>query len=135
MQKIYIATSLSRVADQQSLADTLALEGCELTFDWTRCGTLGGEPQDEVALKEIQGVVDADFVIALLPARFGTHAELGAALASGKKVFVHAPTEESLYGGNPYKCVFYYHPLVTLVHGTTDDLLSSVRQWRKANAG
>lgn len=129
--KTYIATSLARVADQQDLAFRLRVEfDIDLTFDWTREGTLAGNPHPEVAQKELQGVKDADFVCCLLPAKFGTHVELGIALAMGKRVFLFAANEAALYCGNDYKCVFYEHPLVTTVLSTDmTDLIKEIAIW------
>ena len=127
--KTYIATSIARVKDQQELAQALAGLGVSLTFDWTRNGTLAGRPHDVVAHAEISGVVESDFVVVLLPGGRGTHAELGAALASGKTVFIHAADAAMLLGADTYTCVFYSHPLVKLVIGSRDDLLISISSY------
>ena len=67
----------------------------------------------DTAVKELTGVVSADAVIVLWPGGRGTHVELGAALALGKRVFLmsevldhHRATKET--------CAFYHHPLVTM---------------------
>jgi len=126
--KTYIATSIARVKDQQDLADALKGMGVDLTFDWTRHGTLAGKPHPVVAHAEITGVVEADFVVVLLPGGRGTHAELGAALASGKTVFIHAADAATLLGADTYTCVFYSHPLVQLVIGSKEDLLLTIHR-------
>lgn len=125
----YIATGIPRVADQQALAASLAELGVELTFDWTRHGTLAGNPRDEVAVTEIKAVMAADFLVVLLPGGRGTHAELGAALASDKTVFLHATDESVLLGGDTYTCVFYHHPSVHQVFGSMDDLVKYIHDW------
>ena len=127
--KTYIATSIARVKDQQELANFLKGMGVSMTFDWTREGTLAGKPHPLVAHAEISGVVEADFVVVLLPGGRGTHAELGAALASGKPVFIHADDATTLLGADTYTCVFYSHPLVKLVIGSRDDLLISISSY------
>ena len=127
--KMYIATGLPRLAEQQALAAALAVDGVELTFDWTRHGTLSGRPRDEVAVDEIKGIKDADLLIVLLPGGRGTHAELGAALMNGTTVFIHAADPSVLLGTDGYTCVFYDHPLAYTVFGTMDDLLVEVRAW------
>ena len=129
--KVYIATTLSRLEDQRSLAVRLNSEfGVEQTFDWTRNGTLAGNPYKDVAEKEVAGVREADFVVVLLPAKLGAHTELGVALACGKKVFIYAANDEDTYCGNPYKCVFYEHPLVTqVISDNTEDLVRSIVKW------
>ena len=56
---------------------------------------------------------DADVLVVLLPGGYGTHVEIGAALALGKPVILHAPDRKTLE--TPYLCVFHYHPAVKLV--------------------
>jgi nucleoside 2-deoxyribosyltransferase len=62
---------------------------------------------------EIDGIRNADVLIALLPGGFGTHVEIGAALAFGKPIIIHSPNQTVLE--TPYPCVFHYHPLVRLI--------------------
>jgi Nucleoside 2-deoxyribosyltransferase len=66
----------------------------------------------KIALAELKGVRDADVLVVMLPGGFGTHVEIGAALALGKPVIVHAPDRKTL--ATPYPCVFHYHPRVKL---------------------
>ena len=93
------------------LLEALKAQGWERTFAWT--GETDPDRYAETALKEIEGVRDADVVIALLPGGRGTHVEIGAALGLGKPVILHAPDRDSLT--KPYPCVFHYHPGVTLL--------------------
>jgi hypothetical protein len=78
----------------------------------------GQEP--EIAEGEIWGVTSSDFVVVLLPGKFGTHAELGAALASNIKVFLSGPKDAA--------CIFYHHPLVSYIEDETK-LLGEIRTW------
>ena len=66
-----------------------------------------------MADQELEAVKNADVLIVLLPGGFGTHVEIGAALALGKPVILHAPDYETL--NKPYRCVFHYHPRVKLI--------------------
>ena len=43
----------------------------------------------EVCEAEFKGVRECDVFVCLLPGLFGTHSELGAAVALGKKVLIH----------------------------------------------
>jgi hypothetical protein len=49
----------------------------------------------------------------LLPGGFGTHVEIGAALALGKPVILHSPDQKTLE--TPYPCVFHHNPGVKLL--------------------
>lgn len=76
------------------------------TFDWTVCGT----PNDvypRIIAEEIEAVRRADVFIALLPGGKGTHVELGAALASGKPVYLWAAKWDEIV-----PTLAYVHPLV-----------------------
>ena len=64
-------------------------------------------------MAELAAVRDADILIVLLPGGFGTHVEIGAALALGKPVILHAPDRKTL--DTPYPCIFHYHPGVKLL--------------------
>jgi len=103
--KFYIATGFRNVDAHHRVRDVLVKDGHEITYDWT----LAGETNDPLVYSnisecEIQGVKDADFLVVLLPGKFGTHAELGAALALDKPVI--------LCGYMEYDCIFYHHPNV-----------------------
>jgi nucleoside 2-deoxyribosyltransferase len=65
----------------------------------------------------------------LLPGEYGTHVEIGAALALGKPVILHAPDQKTL--DTPYPCAFHYHPGVKLLISEVldvDAILASVPQ-------
>jgi hypothetical protein len=62
---------------------------------------------------------NSDVLIVLLPGGFGTHVEIGAALALGKCVILHSPDQKTLE--TPYPCVFHYHPSVKLIVSETLD--------------
>lgn len=116
--KYYIATSLSRAAAHNMIRDTLKKWGHEISYDWTLHGSVKSVSKErlrEIALLELNGVAEADFVIVLLPGGNGTHLELGFAIARGKRVFLH--TEDSLiFELGPQTNAFYHHPDVTRLH-------------------
>ena len=64
-------------------------------------------------MAEMAAVREADVLVVLLPGGYGTHVEIGAALALGKPVILHAPDRKTLDA--PYPCVFHYHPRVKLL--------------------
>jgi hypothetical protein len=77
------------------MKNALKAHGWERTFDWTD-QDYGPERYADVALAELAGVRDADVLIVLLPGGYGTHVEIGAALALGKPVILHAPDRKTL---------------------------------------
>lgn len=98
----YVATGFGNKNLHNHVRDLLVAHGHRITYDWTQ--TID-EKGPSIAKDEIDGVVNADFVVVILPGKFGTHAELGAALAIANKVFLVGPREAD--------CIFYEHPLVT----------------------
>jgi hypothetical protein len=116
--KFYIATSLSRATAHHIVRDTLRNCGHEITYDWTLHGSVKSvskERLQEVALLELGGISQADFVIGLLPGGSGTHLELGFAIARSKKVFLHS--EDSLiFELGPQTNAFYHHPDISRLH-------------------
>ena len=59
----------------------------------------------DLAVAEITGIRHADVMIVILPGGRGTHVEIGAALAMGKPVIIHAPNRKILE--TPYPCAFH----------------------------
>jgi Nucleoside 2-deoxyribosyltransferase len=115
LMKFYIATSHSRVTDHHMVRDTLKKWGHEIAYDWTLHGSVKSVNKErlrEVALLDLSGVSQADFVIVLLPGGNGTHLELGFAIATGKRIFLH--TEDPLaFELGPQTNAFYHHPDIT----------------------
>jgi nucleoside 2-deoxyribosyltransferase len=113
MPKFYLATAKDRAARAEKLLEALKSRGWERTFTWAGEDKAGAEEYPELALAELAGIREADVLIVLLPGGYGTHVEIGAALALGKPVILHAPDQNTL--NTPYPCVFHYHPGVTLL--------------------
>jgi hypothetical protein len=89
MTKIYVASSLYNKTNAKALYKYLAYLQCTITYDWTTHGGVNDEASlKEIGLKEYQGVVDCDVLVMLMPARLGSHVELGIALALCKPVII-----------------------------------------------
>lgn len=120
--KVYIACAVGRISDYNRVRAALEAAGHTITFPWadTCLGPLTGDDKAtehehlaERARLDINGVTDADCVVALLPARLGTHSEIGASLAVNHPVIIHAETEDEIWHPNGgYTCAFYHHELV-----------------------
>ena len=111
--RFYLATRKDRSAEADALSAALQARGWQRTYTWTALDPEKTDDFAEVALKEIAGVRDADVLIVLLPGGFGTHVEIGAALALGKPVILHAPDAQTLE--TPYRCIFHHHPSVKIL--------------------
>lgn len=123
-KRFYLSTRKDRSAEAAPLLAALASRGWERTFSWTDMGDAGAEAFAAAAVAELAGVRAADVLIVLLPGGFGTHVEMGAALALGKPVVLCAPDQKALE--TPYRCLFHYHPLVRRLVSPVLDLDSTV---------
>jgi nucleoside 2-deoxyribosyltransferase len=112
-KRFFLSTRKNRSAEANALSTALKSNGWERTFAWSAVETEDSQEYAAMALADIQGVREADVLIVLLPGGYGTHVEIGAALALGKPVILHAPDRKTL--NTPYPCVFHYHPGVTLL--------------------
>lgn len=111
--KYYIATSLSRSAEHNLVRETLNKYGHIISYDWTLHGSVKSvslERLQEVAIFELDGILEADFVVVLLPGGAGTHLELGFAIGTNKKIFLHSQ-DPSLFELGPQTNAFYHHPM------------------------
>lgn len=109
--KYYIATSTMRAAAHNMVRDGLKKLGHEITYDWTTHGSVRLTSRarlQEVAHVELQGILDSDFVVILLPGGKGTHTELGFSIASKKRVLIHSE-DPALFEIGPETCAFYHH--------------------------
>lgn len=108
--KFYIASSLGNAENVRKIADYFTVKGWTQTYDWTTHGPVKDiEHLENVAAEELRGVTGCDVFFLLLPGKRGSHAELGAALASKKPVIILSPDQDLFYE-NSFTCSFYYHP-------------------------
>ena len=111
--RFYLSTRKDRNAQAGVLLEALKAKGWERALDWTDQNDIGPDGYADTALAEIAAVREADVLVVLLPGGYGTHVEIGAALALGKPIILHAPDRKTL--DTPYPCIFHYHPQVKLL--------------------
>ncbi len=125
--RFYIATGLKNAAKAKQAVSVLRRNGHELTYDWTEHGdirSLGAEKMEEVAFNEVRAVRDAELFVALLPGGFGTHTELGVAIASRSNKRVILWSETGIEFKSPGEtCAFYFHPAVERLVCSFDELI------------
>lgn len=112
--KYYIATRIARANEHNYVRNHLAKFGWELTYDWTEHGSVKNtntRTLSDVAKKEVDGILEAQVVLVLLPGGFGTHTELGLAIAANKITIVHS-IDKKLFEANDSTCAFYHHERV-----------------------
>ena len=92
--KIYIASALSNSDNVKAFRDRLSSLGHTITYDWTAHNFVDDVNKlQEIAYKELNGVLDADLLIVLYPWGFGTHCELGIAAAVAKPIYMYIPDD------------------------------------------
>jgi nucleoside 2-deoxyribosyltransferase len=111
-KRFYLSTRKDRSAQAAALLEALEIQGWERTYTWTD-DYISPDDYADIAKAELAGVRQADVLVVLLPGGYGTHVEIGAALALGKPVILHAPNRHILE--MPYPCVFHHHPEVELI--------------------
>ena len=128
--KYYVASGVSNAEKVNQAADALNAAGHQRTYDWTGHGDVSkADPafKRHVAASESMGVLEAELVVLLLPGRFGTHAELGMALATAdnKRILLWSETPAPFDGTEGF-CVFYHHPAVERVVCPFEELLETL---------
>lgn len=99
--------------------------GFEITHDWTKNEKTTNDPSElaNFAKLDIDGVVNADIYIGVFTdpkyAYRGTFTELGAAIATNKKILLFCPDEKSYCCSN----CFFHHPN-TIHFNSWDKLIS-----------
>lgn len=130
--KFYVASGVSNAEKVNLAAAALTNAGHQRTYDWTGHGDVSkAEPEFKrhVASSESRGVLEAELVVLLLPGRFGTHAELGMALASSdnKRIMLWSETSAPFDGTEGF-CVFYHHPAVERIVCPFEELLNRLSE-------
>lgn len=126
--KFYVASGVPNAEKVNLAAAALTAAGHSRTYDWTRHGDVSKttpERKREVAALEAKGVTDAELVVLLLPGRFGTHAELGIALATAanKRILLWSKSSAPFDGTEGF-CVFYHHPMIERFVSPFDEFLN-----------
>ena len=128
--KYYVASGVSNAERVNVIADALNRKGHVRTYDWTRHGSVADAPAEQkrtVAETEAKAVQEAELFVLLLPGRFGTHAELGLAIAScsNKRILLWSETDAPFTGESGF-CVFYHHPAVERIVCPFDALIEKL---------
>lgn len=135
--KFYVATTLTNSKNHNFIRDELKQKGHEISYDWTKHGSVqlvSIERLQEVAIIELSSISSSDFVVVLLPGGKGTHIELGYAIASKKRIFVHSE-DPSVFKLGPQTNAFYHHPNVECFSCPLNELVSQIEEHISFGAG
>jgi len=128
--KFYVASSFRNINVVNEVANHLKNKGHIQTYDWTRNAkakeeqTFTFDDLKDIGQKEKNAVIEADFIVVLLPGGKGTHIELGIALGLGKTIFIYSQDGEI----NNYDTTstFYHLPEIKKCFGTINQLIDSI---------
>jgi hypothetical protein len=125
LQKFYVASSFKNLDTVRYVSKQLINKGYIHTYDWTkneRASTV--EDLREIGQQEKDAVMEADFIIILLPAGKGSHIEFGIALGLEKRIYLYSPDEE--VNRLETTSTFYHLPEVHKCIGTIEKLIETV---------
>ncbi len=125
LNNFYIASSFTNIDKVREVSSILKNIGFIQTYDWTqneRAATL--EDLKEIGAKELSAVMEAHFLIVLLPAGKGSHIEFGIALGQGKKIFLFSERDD--IDNFETTSTFYHLDNVEKVSGTTEELVKRI---------
>ena len=123
--KYYIASSFSNIETVRIVSGRLKNLGFRHTYDWTqneRGATI--DQLREIGQKEKEAILEADFIVVLLPAGKGSHIEFGIALGQNKTIYLHSPNGE--VDDVETTSTFYHLPGVEKCTGTIEELIDLV---------
>ena len=125
----YIGSGMKNCELVNYYAKALKRNDWNQTYNWVENinDDVSMEGMTKYAKSELQGIIDSDVVIILLPAGRGTHIELGMALALNKKIFLCSETNEEFSIKNTV--AFYGLPNIIKLVGTTDDNISKILKY------
>ena len=113
----YIATSVDGIPEYKALDRVLKASGFIPSYDWTKDNIEEDMPSDEKAVlkaRNLEGILESDIVIVILPAWSETHFAMGFALGKGKRVIL-VGTQVDLGGLRGRECLYYSAKEVTRI--------------------
>ncbi|MEZ7173042.1 group-specific protein [Sporosarcina sp. OR05] len=125
MKKFYVASSFQNKEIVRHVSMRLVDKGYIHTYDWTkndRASTI--EELMEIGLQEKNAVLEANFIIVLLPGGKGSHIELGIALGQGKTIYLYSPNDD--INNFETTSTFYHLSNIEKCTGTIDELIDIV---------
>ena len=103
--KIYISSSCENREAVKAIQKLLIKEGHTITFDWTihKDNPENSDQSTQWAMEDVSGVLKADLMLFIAPAKHGAHVELGIRIATHKPIFILSH----------YDNIFYHYPNIT----------------------
>ncbi|MDV2582390.1 nucleoside 2-deoxyribosyltransferase [Alkalibacillus haloalkaliphilus] len=125
MKKFYVASSFKNKDTVRRVNNELKNKGFISTYDWTqneRASTI--HDLKVIGQEEKNAVIEADFIIVLLPGGKGSHIEFGIALGQGKRIYLYSSNDE--VNDLETTSTFYHLSEVEKCIGSIEDLIETV---------
>lgn len=123
--KFYIASSFKNIDTVRYISQILKNKGFIHTYDWTHNDKASSiEQLMYIGKEEKKGVLEADFIVVILPAGKSSHIEFGIALGTGKKVYLYSPNDE--INNIETTSTFYHLNEVHKCIGTIQELIETI---------
>lgn len=124
--KFYIGSGIKNHELVNLYSKQLKEHGWIQTYDWVENihNEISKEDLIKYAQLELQGIVDSNVVIILLPAGRGAHIELGMAIALNKKIFLCSSTKEDFNIENTV--AFYELPNIIQLKGSINENIKEI---------
>ncbi|MDQ0350346.1 nucleoside 2-deoxyribosyltransferase [Alkalibacillus filiformis] len=125
MKKFYVASSFKNKDTVRRVSNELKNNGFIPTYDWTqneRASTI--HDLKVIGQEEKNAVMEADFMIVLLPGGKGSHIEFGIALGQGKRIYLYSSNDE--VNELETTSTFYHLSEVEKCIGSIEDLIETV---------
>ncbi|MBP1042929.1 hypothetical protein I6N95_18090 [Vagococcus sp. BWB3-3] len=91
LKKFYVSSRFANVERVRKVSTKLIKIGCIQTYDWTKIESVTSIKQlEKIGNEEFQGIQKANFLVLLTPAGKSSYIEMGIALASNVRVYVHS---------------------------------------------
>ena len=135
VRRIYIASGLENAELVQNLHTKLKESGrWRNTYDWTIHGLIEDTSKHALfAVREVNGVKQAEVLGFVGPGGRGAHFEMGAAVARGTPVVMWDKDPEGDDKKYGYPSLFYSHPLVFQVHSMKEFVSTCNAVWEVTN--
>lgn len=132
MMSFYIASSFKNIETVQIVSQRLRQEGLNNSYDWTLNENITSIDQlKDIGNKEIEAVMNSNFIVVILPAGKGSHVELGIAIGNGIKVFLYSQNDEIDDLENT--STFYHVDGICKCKGTVEELIQIIFEELKTN--
>ncbi|WP_017186671.1 nucleoside 2-deoxyribosyltransferase [Alkalibacillus haloalkaliphilus] len=125
MKKFYVASSFKNKDTVRRVSNELKNNGFIPTYDWTQ-NERATTTHDLIVIgqEEKNAVMEADFIIVLLPGGKGSHIEFGIALGQGKRIYLYSSNNE--VNDLETASTFYHLSEVEKCIGSIEDLIKTV---------